>query len=69
MGCLMSRRKKIQKRMNELNISQRQLAQYVMLSYNTITLWLDNKTTIPYRNLVRMATLLDLEAEDLLDVL
>lgn len=64
----MSRRKRMQQRMQQLQITQRQLAQYAMLSNNSLMLWFDNKITIPYTNLLRIADLLDLEAEDLLGV-
>ena len=64
----MSRRKKITKRMQELNITQQQLAQHAMLPVKHWHLWLDNKITIPYTSLLRIADLLDLEANDLLEV-
>jgi len=67
-GGFVSRRINILRRMQQLNVSQRQLAQYAMLSNKTIGLWLDNKITIPYNNILRIAILLDLEADDLVEV-
>lgn len=64
----MSRRKNIQRRMQQCGITQQQLAQHSMLSVKALNLWLDNKMTIPYVHLLRIADLLDLEFDDLVEV-
>lgn len=67
-GYLMSRRKNIQRRMQQCGITQQQLAQHSVLSVKALNLWLDNKMTIPYVHLLRIADLLDLEFDDLVEV-
>ena len=64
----MSRRKNIQKRMKQHGVTQQQLAQHSMLSVKALNLWLDNKITVPYVNLLRIADLLDLEFDDIAEV-
>lgn len=64
----MSRRNKIHKRMKQLQISTRQLAQYAMLSNTVLTLWIEAKAVIPYNKLLRIADLLDLEPDDLVEI-
>lgn len=54
--------------MQQQGITQEQLAQYCMLSAKALNLWLDNKMTVSFSHIVRIADLLDIEAEDILDV-
>ena len=63
----MSRRKKVLQRMKELNISQLQLAQYVVLSLNDIDSWLDSKVELPYTKLFLVCDLLGFEVDDLVN--
>ena len=63
----MSRRKKVLQRMKELNISQLQLAQYVVLSLNDIDSWLDSKVQLPYTKLFLVCDLLGFEVDDLVN--
>lgn len=64
----MSRRKKVLKKMQQLHVTQKQLAQYTMLSCDSIDLWLDVKIVIPYNKLLRILHLLDLDAEDIVKI-
>jgi transcriptional regulator with XRE-family HTH domain len=64
----MSRRKKIQQRLKQLQLSQRQLAQHAMLSCTVLNLWIDAKAVIPYNKLLRISDLLDLEPDDLVEI-
>lgn len=68
MASFMSRRKKILKRMQQLQITEKQLAQYSMLSVKALNLWLDNKITFPFNHILRIAHVLDLDANDIFDV-
>lgn len=64
----MSRRTSIQKRMKQLQISHRDVARHAMLSTTVLTLWIDAKAVIPYDKLLRIADLLDLEPDDLVEI-
>ena len=63
----MSRRKTVLQRMKDLNVSQLQLAQYVVLSLNTLDLWLDSKVELPYTKLFLICDLLGFEVDDLVN--
>ncbi len=60
-------RQKIKSRMKQLGITQRQLAQHSMLPVDVLILWFDFKVTVPYKNLLRIADLLDLTTDELLE--
>lgn len=61
----MSRRKTVLQRMKELNVSQLQLAQYVVLSLSALDSWLDSKVELPYTKLFLICDLLGFEVDDL----
>lgn len=54
-------------RMKELNVSQLQLAQYVVLSLNELDLWLGSKMELPYTKLFLVCDLLGFEVDDLVN--
>lgn len=53
--------------MKELNVSQLQLAQYVVLSLNELDLWLGSKMELPYTKLFLVCDLLGFEVDDLVN--
>lgn len=64
----MSRRKKIQNRMKQLDITQQQIAQYVMLPVSTVSAWLLGTTDIPYGSLWRLCELLNIDLHEVLEI-
>ena len=64
----MSRKSVVKKRIKELGITHRQIAHYCALSISNLELWIDGKAIIPYSNLVRIAHLLDLEPDELVEL-
>lgn len=54
--------------MRALKLSERQIAKHAMLSVQVFNLWLDAKAVIPYNNILRIADLLDLEPDDLVEI-
>lgn len=64
----MSRRKKIQQRMQDMDIHFRDIAQYIMLSVNSILLWLDEKIKIPYIYVWKISELLNIDCDDLIEI-
>lgn len=66
-GGFMSRRKKIQERMQQLNITQQQIARYVMLPVSTVTAWMLGAQDIPYGSLWKLCELLNLDLHEVLE--
>lgn len=63
----MSRRKKIQERMQQLNITQQQIARHVMLPVKTVQEWLLGEKEIPYASLWKLCELLNLDLHEVLE--
>jgi transcriptional regulator with XRE-family HTH domain len=53
--------------MQQLNITQKQLAQYVMLPVSTVSAWLLGTQDIPYGSLWRLCELLNLDLHEVLE--
>jgi len=54
--------------LQDINMTQRQLAQYAMLSIKSLNSWIDNKIAIPYKSVLLIADLLGVDPNDLLEV-
>lgn len=65
----MSRIKKINDRMKQLNLTNKQIAQHVMLTENTIKSWIENNTKIPYNCMWSIFDLLNFDVDDMYIVL
>lgn len=65
----MSRKKRIQQRMQDMNISYRQIAQHIMLSVKTIMDWENGKINIPYAYVWKISDLLSLDPSDLMEIM
>lgn len=66
-GGFMSRRKKIQERMQQLNITHLQIAQYIMQPVSIVSAWLLGEKEIPYGSLWRLCELLNLDLHEVLE--
>jgi len=64
----MSRRKRVMQILQDINMTQRQLAQYAMLSIKSLNSWIDNKIAIPYKSVLLIADFLGVDPNDLLEV-
>ena len=64
----MSRRKRVVQILQDINMTQRQLAQYAMLSIKSLNSWIDNKIAIPYKSVLLIADFLGVDPNDLLEV-
>lgn len=64
----MSRRNTVRKRIKELRLPHKRIAQYAVLSLSVFELWLEGKVVLPYKNILKIADLLDLEPDDLVEV-
>lgn len=64
----MSRKSAVKKRIKELRITNKQIAHYSALSLSVFELWLEGKAVIPYSNILRIAHLLDLEPDELVEI-
>lgn len=64
----MSRRNSVLKRIQQLRLSHKQIAQHAVLSLGVLELWLEGKVVLPYKNILKIADLLDLEPDDLVEV-
>jgi len=64
----MSSRNKVRKRIKDLRLSHRSIAQYAVLSLSVFELWLEGKVTLPYSAIIKICVLLDLEPDDLVEV-
>jgi DNA-binding Xre family transcriptional regulator len=64
----MSRKTTVKKRMQQLGITHSQIAHYCVLSNHVLQLWIDGKAVVPYNNLLRIAHLLDLEPDELVEI-
>lgn len=64
----MSRRKRVQDRMQQLHITYSQIAQHVMLSARVIKDWVEGKVNIPYTYVWKICELLNLECDDVVEV-
>jgi ribosome-binding protein aMBF1 (putative translation factor) len=56
----------ILKRMKQLGISYKQLAQHVMLSVDTIKMWIDGKEEIPYSCALEIFDILSVNCKEVL---
>lgn len=65
----MSRKKIVQKKMKQLQITQQQLAQHVMLSEKQIDLWINKKKELPYEVVSKITDILDCDLLELWVVL
>ena len=65
----MSRKKKIDTRMQQLQLTYMQLAHYLLLSNRELYLWIDNKTELPYEKVLKICDLLNLDINDVQEVL
>jgi len=54
--------------LQDINMTQRQLAQYAMLSIKSLNSWIDNKIAIPYKSVLLIADFLGVDPNDLLEV-
>lgn len=64
----MSRKNVVKNRMKQLGITSKQIAHYSVLSEKNLELWIAAKAVIPYSTLLRIAHLLDLEPEDIMEI-
>lgn len=64
----MSRRNNVRKRILQLRLSHSKIAQYAVLSVKVFELWLEGKVVLPYKNILKIADLLDLEPDELVEV-
>lgn len=64
----MSRKKKVMKRMKEMNITHLQIARYVVLSLTTLISWIDGSIEIPYFKVWKICELLNLEPDDVVAI-
>jgi len=64
----MSIRKNVLKRIQQLNLSHKDISKYALISEQDLRRWLDGKAILPYNSLVRIAILLDLEASHILNI-
>jgi hypothetical protein len=64
----MSRRKNVLKRIQQLGLPHSKIAQHAVLSVKVFNLWLEGKVVLPYKNILKIADLLDLEPDDLVEV-
>lgn len=64
----MSRRNNVLKRIRQLGLPHYRIAQYAVLSVKVLDLWLEGKVVLPYNNILKIADLLDLEPDDLVEV-
>lgn len=67
MGGFMSRRKKIQDRMQELNITNKQIAHYCALPVKVVVQWMLGAQEIPYASLWKICELLNLDLHEVLE--
>lgn len=65
----MSRRKKIQQRMQQLQITHKQIAQHVMLSEKDLIAWIECKKKLPYSTVWKVCDLLSCDIVDLWAIL
>lgn len=63
----MSRRKKIQDRMQELSITNKQIAHYCALPVAVVVQWMLGAQEIPYANLWKICELLSLDLHEVLE--
>lgn len=65
----MSRKIVVNKRIKQLQITDKQIAHYCGISVSVLRLWIDAKAVISHEKLLRIAHLLDLEPEELVEIL
>lgn len=64
-----TRKSNVLKKMKQLQLSHKQVAAHAMLPVTVFTLWLNAKAVVPHNKLLRIADLLDLEVDDIVQII
>lgn len=64
----MSRRKRVQQAMQDINITSAQVSKLVALSVDVFNKWVDGLVEIPYKYVLEVSEILNIDPEDLVEI-